>query len=136
MHGPRQTVGITSSPPGAVITLNGVSYGRTPVITKLKRDTNYIVKLELPGYEAYETTLIKHIDVWIWGNIISGGIIGLAVDSLTGSLYNLTPGQVEATFTKSDDRTALIENGTLCVAVVLKSDPTWEKIGTLKRKEY
>jgi len=135
MHGPRQSVGITSSPPGAVITLNGISYGNTPLIAKLKRDTNYIVKLELPGYEAYETTLIKHIDVWIWGNIISGGLIGLAVDALTGSLYSLTPGQVQATFAKGDDRAALTEDGTLYIAVVLKSDPMWEKIGALKRKK-
>lgn len=100
IHGPRQAVGITSSPSGAEVTLNGQSFGKTPVIAKLRRDINHIVKLELPGHDAYETTIIKHIDVWIWGNLISGGVIGLVVDALTGSLYKLNPGQVEANFSK------------------------------------
>ena len=133
MHGPRQDVGISSSPAGAMVTIDGVTYGKTPVITNLKRNDNHIVKIELAGYEPYETTLTKKLDGWVWGNIVIGGLIGLAIDAISGSINRLTPEEIQATLAKNGGSASLLKDDMLCVAVVLKSDPNWEKIGELKR---
>jgi hypothetical protein len=55
-----------------------------------------LVKIELPGYMPYETNLIRKVDGWIAGNIVFGGLIGLAVDAITGGMYKLTPEQIQS----------------------------------------
>jgi len=133
MHGTSQEVGISSAPTGASVSINGVDYGKTPLVAKLKRKDNHVIKIELAGYEPYETTLTRKVSGWVWGNIVFGGLIGLVVDAMTGGIYKLTPEQVEAALTKQG-MAFLSKDDTLCVAVVLKPDPSWEKIGSLKRK--
>jgi hypothetical protein len=38
----------------------------------------------------------------VWGNIVFGGIIGLAVDAITGGLYKLAPEQVSAQLARGE----------------------------------
>src|SRR5437016_6224692 len=70
--------------------------GKTPVVASMKRGANHILKLQLPGYAPYEATFTKGVSGWVWGNVLSGGLIGLAVDAISGGLYNLTPEQLTA----------------------------------------
>ena len=77
-------------------------------------------------------TLTRGTSGWIWGNIVFGGIVGLAVDAISGSLYKLSPAQVSATMVKTST-SSTSEDG-LFVMVVLKADSTWEKIGELSQK--
>jgi PEGA domain len=72
MHGTHQDVGITSAPTGAAVTIDGVQSGNTPVIAKLTRKTNHIVRFELPGYQPYDLTLTHSVSGWVWGNIAFG----------------------------------------------------------------
>jgi hypothetical protein len=69
----------------------------------------------------------------VWGNLLLGGIPGLAIDAITGSMYKLKPEQVQATLTQS---TAAIDQhrDLVLVTVVLRPDPGWEQIGTLTRQ--
>ncbi len=137
VHGSKQDIGISSSPSGARVTIDGNSIGKTPVVTSLSRGDNHVVKIELEGYADYEGTLTKSTSGWVWGNLALGGLIGLAVDAMTGGLYNLTPEQMQATLATQSNRkpvAANISGGSLMVAVVLAPDPTWQKIGQLESR--
>lgn len=59
-------------------------------------------------------------------------VVGLAVDAITGGLYNLTPEQISAALSKGHAKIT-IDKDKFYVAVVLKADPKWKRIGTLKR---
>lgn len=75
-------------------------------------------------------TLTKSVSGWVWGNIIFGGLIGLAVDAITGGLYNLNPGQLAATLANQRANIAPAKDG-IYVVLVRKVDPAWVKIGQL-----
>ncbi len=133
MQGTTQSVGISSAPTGASVTVDNVSNGKTPVVANLKRKDNHIVKIEMTGYQPYEVTLTRQTSGWVWGNIVFGGLIGLAVDAISGGMYKLTPQQIQAEL-KSGRISRLPKADTLLVNVVLKADPAWEKIGQLRRR--
>ncbi len=40
--------------------------------------------------------LNRKVSVWVWGNIVFGGLIGLPIDALTGGLYKIEPDVVSA----------------------------------------
>src|SRR5256885_14019069 len=94
IHGTHQDVGISSNPTAAHVTVDGQQTGTTPVVAHLTRKDNHIVRLELPGYKPYEATLTRGVSGWVWGNIVFGGLIGLAVDAISGGMYKLTPEQL------------------------------------------
>lgn len=130
MHGTSQDVGISSSPTGATVTVDSLTPGKTPYIAHLRRKDNHIVKLALDGYAPAEMTLTRKTSGWVWGNIVFGGIIGLAVDAMTGGLYNLTPEQLSATLASQKAQIAPTKDG-FYVVLVRDADPTWTRIGRL-----
>ena len=131
MHGTSQDVGISSTPTGATVTIDNQSTGQTPYIAHLARKDNHVVKLELPGYAPAELTLTRKTSGWVWGNIVFGGIIGLAVDAMTGGLYNLTPEQLSATLASQKASVAPTKDG-FFVVLVRRANPNWTKIAQLK----
>jgi hypothetical protein len=108
--------------------------GRTPVIAKLARGDNHVVRLELPGYQPFETTFTKSVSGWVWGNILFGGLIGLAVDAISGGLYYLTPEQLQATLLLATpgDKIASSDSDEIILVVVLSPDPAWQRIDQLQ----
>jgi len=130
INGTLQDIGISSSPSGATITVDNLNYGITPTVIKLSRKDNHFVKIELPGYKPFKITITRGVSGWVWGNIVFGGIIGLAVDAISGGLYKLSPEQIKATLSKSDIGLIYREDA-IYIAVVLQPDPSWEKIATL-----
>lgn len=133
MHGTSQQIGISSNPSGATVTIGGQLLGTTPTIVDLKRGDNHIVKIELDGYAPFETTLIKRVSGWVWGNLVFGGLIGLAVDAISGGLYKLTPEQIQATLAKKGSAQIQPEDDTLYVFVTLTPDASWTKVGQMAR---
>ncbi len=130
MHGTKQDVGISSNPSGAKVTIDNVPQGMTPVVAKLSRKDHHMVRIEMVGYQPYEATITRGVSGWVWGNIVFGGLIGLAVDAMTGGLYKLTPQQIQAELSKGKLGYYYKDN-TLYVAVVLQPDTEWQKIGSL-----
>lgn len=47
----RREIEVTSTPPGALLTLNGREVGRTPVTVEFTFDGTYDVRLRLDGYD-------------------------------------------------------------------------------------
>ena len=133
MHGTHQDVGIASAPTGAKVSVDGQDKGNTPLVAHLARKQNHLVRLELAGYQPYETTLTRSVSGWVWGNIVIGGLIGLAVDAIDGGLYKLTPEQVSGTLQSSAAALAPNADG-LYIAVVLRPQPDWQRIGQLDRR--
>ncbi|MEW6701568.1 MAG: PEGA domain-containing protein [Bacteroidota bacterium] len=90
-----QEVEIKTTPSNAKITIDGKKYGTTPQKINLERKSNHVVKIDLDGYETYETQITRKISFWFWGNILNGIIPGLLTDYITGSMYNLLPVTLE-----------------------------------------
>jgi hypothetical protein len=133
MNGTTQDVGISSSPSNARVTVDGRLAGKTPFIAQLKRKDNHTIKIELEGYQPFEATFTRSASGWVWGNLAFGGLIGLAIDAISGSMYKLTPEQMQAELKESAKEVSAIDKGDyLYLAVVLHPDPKWEKVGTLQ----
>jgi hypothetical protein len=132
MHGGSQDIGISSSPTGAAVTVDNMGKGVTPIVANLSRKQNHIVKVELPGYAPAELTLTNSVSGWVWGNIVFGGLVGLAVDAISGGLYNLNPDQLQTTLAKQGASIAPTKDG-IYVVLVRQADPGWTKVGQLER---
>jgi hypothetical protein len=138
IHGRQQRVRIDSQPRKAAVTINDLSFGKTPVITNLERRVKkYEIVIELEGYKPYVTALERKFSAWVLGNIVWAGVglpIGVAVDIVTGGMWKLEPGNIKAELTKQRANLKYNENkeDMLIIAVVMEADPNWEKIGNLE----
>ncbi len=131
IHGTGQEVGISSSPTGASVWIDNTEKGHTPLITKLSRKDNHIVRIQLDGYQPFDATLTRGVSGWVWGNVAFGGLIGLAVDAISGGIYKLTPEQISGTLAT---RAAVVEKRDgIYVLAVLKPQPDWMKVAQLQR---
>lgn len=132
MHGTSQEVSIGSSPTGAKVTVDGKDIGKTPLVADLKRKDKHSVRIELAGYEPFEMAMSRGTSGWVWGNIVFGGLVGLAVDAITGGMYKLKPEQIQGAL----QREVVMRHDTnqLVIAVVLRPSSDWERIGSLERE--
>lgn len=101
LNSTTQDVEISSNPANAKITIDGKKFGTTPQVINIERGGNHVVKLELEGYEGYETQVTKKISFWFWGNILNGFIPGMITDMFTGSMYNLIPEKISVELTQA-----------------------------------
>lgn len=131
VNGTYQKISVSSTPTGASVTVDGVNVGGTPVILELKRKDDHMVRLTMDGYQPFEMPITCSVSGWVWGNILFGGLIGLAVDAGTGGMYKLTPEQIHAQMGNAGTGT-VVQDGDIYVAVVLVPDPSWERIGYLQ----
>lgn len=134
-NGSKQSIGFSSSPDGANVSIDGIPRGKTPLTLKLERDEDHTVKIALPGYYPYSATLTHSVSGWVWGNLLFGGLIGLAVDAGTGSLYVLTPEQVQAQLVPGRHMasTQIDQKNQAYLFVVLKPEQGWTKIDNLRK---
>jgi PEGA domain len=131
MHGAHQDVGISSSPTGASVSIDNVEKGKTPLVASLKRSDNHIVKIELAGYQPFEATITHSVSGWAWGNLVFGGLIGLAVDGISGGIYTLSPEQIAGTLPLA--QAANTKDGVYIFAV-LSPQRDWVKVAQLQRE--
>ena len=60
----RREIEVTSTPPGALLTLNGREIGRTPTRIEFTFDGTYDVRLKLAGYESVAGSGDSDMPVW------------------------------------------------------------------------
>lgn len=65
----ERTISITSEPPGAIVWLNDVEIGRTPVETDFTFYGTYDVRLRLEGYEPLLTSRKANAPAYDWPGI-------------------------------------------------------------------
>ncbi|HZI22807.1 MAG TPA: PEGA domain-containing protein [Gemmatimonadales bacterium] len=133
MHGKSQDVSIASQPSGASVSVDNLVVGKTPLVAKLKRKDKHLIAVTLDGYQPFQLATTRSTSGWVWGNIVFGGLIGLAVDLSSGGAYQIDPKQVSADLSKAT-ASATFEDGTLYVVLVRAPDPSWQKIGQLERQ--
>ena len=102
-------------------------------MASLSRKDNHIIRIAMPGYAPFDATVTRNVSGWVWGNIVFGGIIGLAVDAISGGLYALTPEQVTGQLQKQGASLVPSANG-VYVVLVKPIDSNWTKIGELERE--
>jgi hypothetical protein len=98
VHGPNQDLTVTSQPEALCVTINGEPYGATPVVASLLRGKNYVVQVRKDNYHPYEITVVPMVNGMVWGNLLFGGLIGMAVDASSNAAYEHSPSRVHAYF--------------------------------------
>jgi len=132
MHGTSQDIAISSQPTAAAVTVDNKPLGQTPVNAHLTRKDVHTIRITLAGYQPFEMNLTRHVSGWVWGNIVFGGLIGLAVDAASGGLYELRPDQVAGQL-QAGKMGAVIRRNNIVVLLVANPDPSWARIGSLER---
>jgi uncharacterized protein YceK len=131
IHGTRQDVGISSAPTGASVAIDNLQAGTTPVFTKLRRKENHVVRVSLPGYQPMDLTLTSSVSGWVWGNIAIGGLVGLAVDAISGGMYKLSPEELSAALGATSAGTVTKTGDGIYVVAVMKPEANWVKVAQL-----
>jgi hypothetical protein len=133
MHGSKQDVAVSSTPSGASVSVDNQPMGNTPTTVNLTRKDRHVISIEAPGYRKYDLQLTRGTSGWVWGNLVFGGIPGLAIDAITGSLYKLSPDNVAANLERAGTASMNPAGTQLHIVLVYGADPTWEKVGQLER---
>ena len=131
MHGGSQDLGIASTPTGAQITIDNLNKGTTPMVASLSRKQNHVIHFTMDGYQPTDLNVTHSVSGWVWGNVLFGGVVGLAVDAITGGLYKLNSDEITASMAKTT--TASAKSAGVYIVVVLKPDPKWQFVGQLQR---
>ncbi|HEX3072109.1 MAG TPA: PEGA domain-containing protein [Ignavibacteriales bacterium] len=105
-----QDIQVFSNPSDAEVWVDGFNRGKTPTMLNLERKHSYIIKIKKEGYKDTELTIKRESSPWIIGNVIFGGVIGCAVDFITGAAYRLSPDKLEINMDKTDAITQGIIN--------------------------
>lgn len=88
ISGSKQMVTFSSEPSGAKIMIDGVPIGKTPLTTKIKRGSRVIV-ISKDNYETFTRRFDRKFNAWVIGNIVLGGIPGIATDLITGAYITI-----------------------------------------------
>lgn len=132
MNGSTQKFTMASEPTHAHLIVDGDSVGTTPRQVHLSRKENHVVKVNLAGYQTATIPLKRTASGWIFGNVIFGGIIGIAIDVMDGSMYKLTPEQL-TTHAANTGVKYTARTGTLMVVLVRDGDKNWQRMGGLQK---
>ncbi|MDE0342079.1 MAG: translation initiation factor 2 [Deltaproteobacteria bacterium] len=93
VEGTDQSIAVSSHPSGAICILEreGGQIGvvnPTPGTVRIEKSTEDImVRCSKPGYQDGIGVLVSEFEGMTAGNIIFGGVIGLAVDAGSGAMY-------------------------------------------------
>jgi len=74
VNGRTQEVTFSSDPLGAAVFVDGVNVGTMPVAAKLTRAASHSVRMEKPGYVAYEMTTVTTDSGWTAADSIPAGV--------------------------------------------------------------
>ena len=100
-RGKKDVLEIQTNPAGAQVqTSNGMSCGSTPCALKMDRRSDLVVNITKKGCKPVAINVTHKTAnagaAGVAGNVLVGGIIGLAVDGATGASQDLVPNPVIA----------------------------------------
>jgi hypothetical protein len=99
ISGSSQTVSFNSTPEGATVTAGGRVIGKTPITTRLPRETGQSITFAKEGYTTITMRFETRMNGWFWGNIVLGGFFGSTTDSVSGAVNEYSPSQYMVTLT-------------------------------------
>jgi len=114
VSGRHAEVAINTNPPGANVAVhdtNGrmVAAAQTPAVVTLKRgdwflkQARYTATIEKPGYQTAHVPIDSRVNPWIFGNVVFGGLVGLAVDPYTGAMWRPDKKEINQELVALDD---------------------------------
>jgi len=144
VHGGSRTISVNSTPSGAKVTIEKadtqypVDTGTTPLTVSLDphrgyfKGQSYTVIIQLDGYKTARVDVSPTVSGWyVGGNLVFGGLIGyLIVDPITGSMWNLSPDNIEQTLSPGQASLIKSHNG---FKVVLLSDTNLSQRASMVR---
>lgn len=99
-HGSTDTVNFTSDPAGAVVMIDGVNMGKTPVMLELKSNKTYNIEYKLEGHGSKNYIINNKVGGgWVILDIL-GGLLPVVVDAATGNWYQLSTDRVNMVLEK------------------------------------
>jgi hypothetical protein len=105
--GTSQAVSFASDPVPARFVVKSSSglqmaQGKAPSTVELPRKNEYQIEITSPGYEPQTMVLTKGVNGWVWTNLIVGGIVGFAIDFVSGAAWKLEPALVNVSLQKGN----------------------------------
>ncbi len=106
ISGRTATVQIDSKPSNAQVVIHD-KHGKqvltttTPASVELRRKDKFIwpakytATIDKPGYKTATVPIDSKINPWIIGNVVLGGVVGLAVDNATGAAWQPKVASIE-----------------------------------------
>ena len=93
MNGNTVDVTVVTTPNDAEAKFNGQIYRTSaPVAIPVPRGKDDLtIRIEKEGYEPQDVKLERRFVGWVWGNVIFGGLIGLAIDLVTQRAWSVEP---------------------------------------------
>jgi hypothetical protein len=90
--GTKDKITFNSTPEGAKVLHKGIEKCTTPCTVPISRGLGkQMVTFEKEGYESKEVKLTKNFNAVTLVNILIGGIIGIGIDTATGSITKYSP---------------------------------------------
>jgi len=90
----------------AVKTSNGFACDATPCTFRIERKAEFDVTITKPGYKTWSGHVTHKVSgaggAGMAGNVLVGGLIGVAVDANSGAMFDLVPNPLEVTLEKND----------------------------------
>lgn len=110
-RGTSQTFTVESTPPGArVSTSNGFSCDATPCTFRMPRKDPFRATVSMDGYVTQDHEITSEYAsagaAGFAGNVLVGGVIGMAVDGTSGAMKDLTPNPLVVTLRTPSEHAA------------------------------
>jgi len=132
VQGTTQKVSVRSTPPGAVVSVDGNAVGITPAFVELTRGDEHHLRIEAEEYQPYETTFTHSMNGWVLGNVLLGGIVGIAIDSSSGAIYSLDKDEIAVELQKAGETQTISSNG-IYIIIASNYPADVRKIADLRR---
>jgi hypothetical protein len=99
VHGTTERVQIDSTPPGAEVAVDDSQHLVTPSAVNLARGSAHKLVFHKPGYQDTTENLTSGFSGWILGNVLAGGVVGMAIDASDGAGHKLSADHVNVALT-------------------------------------
>ena len=92
--GNTDEVVITTSPADALVSVNGIPRGYTPLTLELEKGESYSIRIEKEGYQDGYATISDKVGAgWVVLDVFTG-LVPLIIDAVTGSWSGLEPDNI------------------------------------------
>jgi len=95
ISGRDQDLTVRSNPSRASVYVDGMPIGETPVTAPVSRKRSHQVRVSKQGYLDALRQTRKGYNFWNLGNLVIGGLIGVVIDFCTGSVYSVSPDEMD-----------------------------------------
>lgn len=104
-------VPVKTTPSGATLVLNGNHYISPAVVLVPRGEGDFNLHIEKKGFQSVDILLKESLDGWFWGNFIFGGVVGFAVDFISGDAFDIKPELIDQVL--NDVAVSKLDDGTL-----------------------